>query len=119
MSPISLLTAVPGIEVSFLPAASARIALAIEVSGRTVRRTTKDAAKVPTSTPSVESMMLCHFASVSVRAKSRASTRPRRALTSRRISVARPISRPSAPSTSLSSLAISLSVPAIEMTASA
>ena len=117
MSPISLSTSVAGIEVSFSPAASARIDRAIEASGRTVRRTTKPAARMPISTPMVPSTMLCQFASVSVRAKSRDSTWPRRALTSRSSSVTRPISRPSVPSTSLSISAICRSRTAIAMIA--
>ena len=75
-------------------------------SGRTVRRTTNSAANIPISTPAVPSTMLCHLASVSVRAKSCDSTCPRRALSSRNSSVTRPISRPSVPSTSLSISAI-------------
>ena len=119
ISPISLFTSVPGIEVSFLPAASARIAPAIEASGRTVRRTTTAAAKKAISTPIVPSTMLCHLASATVLAKSCDSTRPRCVLSSRNSSVTRPISRPSVPSTSLSSRAISPSVPAMATTASA
>ena len=71
MSPISLSTSVAGIEAFFSPPATARIEFAIEASGRTVRRTTSTAANRPISTPAVPSTMLCHFASVSVRAKSR------------------------------------------------
>ncbi len=66
MSPISLFTSVSGIEASFSPPASARIELAIDASGRTVRRTTNSAAKIPIRTPAVPSTMLCHLASASV-----------------------------------------------------
>ena len=71
MSPISLSTSVAGIEALFSPPATARIEVAIAASGRTVRRTTSSEANSPISTPAVPSTMLCHLASVSVRAKSR------------------------------------------------
>ena len=58
----------------FWPPANARIEVAIDASGRTVRRTTSSAAKSPIRTPAVPSTMLCHLASVSVLAKSRDST---------------------------------------------
>ena len=119
MSPISLSTSVAGIEVFFSPPATARIEVAIEASGRTVRRTTSSAANNPISTPAVPSTMLCHLASVSVLAKSRDSTWPRRALTSRNSSVTRWIRRPSVPSTSLSISEIWRSRIDMPMTASA
>ena len=71
MSPISLSTSVAGIDAFFSPPATARIEVAIEASGRTVRRTTSSEANIPISTPAVPSTMLCHFASVSVLANSR------------------------------------------------
>ncbi len=70
-------------------------------------------------TPIVPSTMLSHLASETVLAKSCDNTRPRRALSSRSSSVTRPMSRPSVPNTSLSRVAISLSVPAMDIIASA
>ena len=93
--------------------------LAIRASGRTVRRTTSAAANSPINTPMQPSTMLCHLASASVRANSRDSTWPRRALTSRKISVTRWISLPSVPSTSLSISAICRSRIEMAITASA
>ena len=76
MSPISLSTSVAGIEALFSPPATARIEVAIEASGRTVRRTTSSEANIPIRTPAVPSTMLCHFASVSVLANSREARGP-------------------------------------------
>ena len=97
---------------SFSPPASARIELAIDASGRTVRRTTNSAAARARSAPRPCRARCFAICRRQASGQSRGTARaPAASLSSRSNSVTRPISRPSVPSTSLSSSAIWRSVP--------